>query len=46
MEKKEFKKAEVEEIRFDTNDDIVTTSTVIGPIGGQPVTGGLDDPGF
>ena len=41
MEKKDFEKAEVEEIRFDTNDDIVTNSngtTTIGPVTGEPGT--------
>lgn len=45
MEKKEFEKAEVEEIRFDTNDDIVTTSTqIIGPITGSPVIEEIEIP--
>lgn len=47
MEKKEFEKAEVEEIRFDTNDDIVTKSTMTIVVGGEPAQGDpFADDGF
>ena len=41
MEKKEFEKAEVEEIRFEDKEDIVTASNenqTTGPIGGDDMT--------